>query len=208
MLKPLIVRTLLVVLFYLLTGCATSPPVKPDDVCSIFREKSRWHKIASRAEKKWHTSMHIPMAIMYQESSFKPNARPPRRTLLGFIPWRRPSSALGYAQVLDGTWRSYMQATGEYGRERTDFADATDFIHWYINQAVKRNGVAKTDTYSLYLNYHEGPTGYARKTYNKKKWLKRTALKVQQRAERYTAQYSRCKDKLPKPGFFSRLFGR
>jgi len=151
--------------------------------------------------------MHIAMAIMNQESSFKKKARPPRKYLLGIIPWRRPSSAFGYAQVIDGTWQEYVDATGDYWRKRSNFADATDFVHWYMREAHRRNGVAKSDAYNLYLNYHEGPGGFRRGTYKKKKWLKPVALKVQRRADNYRAQYAGCKDTL-KTGFWSSLFGR
>lgn len=148
--------------------------------------------------------MHIAMSIMNQESAFKRRARPPRRYLLGIIPWRRPTSAYGYAQAVDGTWREYLQATGNRSRKRTNFADATDFIHWYMNEAFRSNDVAKSDAYSLYLNYHEGIAGFRRGTYKQKPWLEGVALKVQRRAENYQAQYAKCKDSL-KPGLWERL---
>ena len=150
--------------------------------------------------------MHIAMAIMNQESAFRKKARPPRTRLLGFIPWRRQSSAYGYAQVIDGTWQQYVSATGDYWRKRSNFADATDFIHWYMREAVRRNNIAATDAYNLYLNYHEGPAGFRRGTHKRKQWLLAVALKVQQRADNYRAQYGRCKDSF-KRGFWSRLLG-
>lgn len=151
--------------------------------------------------------MHIAMAIMNQESAFKPKARPPRGKLLGFIPWRRASSAYGYAQVIDGTWQEYIKATGDYWRKRNNFADATDFVHWYMGQATQRNKVASTDAYNLYLNYHEGPAGFRRGTHNKKKWLAGVALKVQQRSDNYRAQYARCRGSFKSRGL-RRLLGR
>lgn len=189
-----------------LSACVTTPPRDIDDVCSMFREKRGWHKVARKAEEKWGTSMHIPMAIMRQESSFRHKARPPRRYLLGFIPWRRPSTAYGYAQAVNGTWREYTRATGEYWRVRHDFADATDFIHWYIGEAGRRNGVLPTDAFNLYMNYHEGPAGFARGTYRSKPWLQKVATGVQLRSQRYARQYSACRESL-RPGFFGRLFG-
>jgi len=107
---------LLLVMLVLAQACATAPPRNPENICSIFKEKRGWHKTAVSAEKKWGSSMHIPMAFMYQESAFQRKARPPRRKLLGFIPWRRVSSAYGYAQAINGTWRSYIDATGEHWR--------------------------------------------------------------------------------------------
>lgn len=193
-------------LVLLLSACATAQPRDATNVCSIFEEKRGWHKAAVTAQKKWGTSMHIPLAFMYQESTFRAKAKPPRRKLFGFIPWHRLSSAYGYAQVLDGTWEQYLRNTGEYWRVRHDFADATDFIHWYILQAARINGVSTSDAYSLYLNYHEGPAGFARKSYSKKPWLVKTAANVQIRSQTFKEQYQRCESSL-KPGFFGRLMG-
>jgi len=189
-----------------LAACATTPPRNIDDVCSIFEEKRGWHKVAKKAEAKWGTSMHIPLAFMYQESAFRHKARPSRRTLLGFIPWRRASSAYGYAQAIDGTWRQYIRSTGEYWRVRHDFADATDFIHWYIADASRRNTVSRADAFSLYMNYHEGPAGYARGSHVQKAWLNKVATGVQMRSQRYAAQYDACRESL-EPGFLRRLLG-
>jgi len=190
----------------ILSGCANNPPRNPEDICSVFSEKRGWHKAAVRSEKKWGTSLVIPMAVMYQESAFKAKAKPPRRKLLGFIPWRRLSSAYGYGQVIDGTWRDYLKATGEYWRVRHDFEDATDFIHWYFGEARRRNGISSNDAYNLYLNYHEGTAGFARQSHTKKPWLLKAATNVQTRSQRYREQYNRCKESL-KPGFMGRMLG-
>ena len=40
------------------------------------------------------------------------DAQPARRYVLGFIPWRRPSSAYGYGQVIASTWDAYRRSTG------------------------------------------------------------------------------------------------
>ncbi len=197
---------LLAALVALLTACATSPPDEPDDICSIFTEKRDWYLASRDAQARWNTSMHVALAIMYQESSFEKDARPPRTRLLGFIPWKRPSSAYGYAQALDGTWEKYLQATGERGRDRDDFSDAVDFVHWYMNEAVRLNGVSRDDARALYLNYHEGLVGYRRKSHLRKPWLNGVATRVQQRAQRYARQYAACRDSL-KPSFWERLFG-
>lgn len=190
----------------LLTSCATAQPRHPENICSMFAEKRGWHKAALHSERKWGTSMHIPMAFMFQESTFRAKAKPPRRKIAGFIPWRRLSSAYGYAQAIDGTWREYQRATGETWRVRDDFADATDFIHWYMRRAIERNGVSPSDAYNLYLNYHEGLAGFARNSHIEKPWLLKAANSVQLRSQRYRSQYESCKHLL-KPGFFRRLMG-
>jgi len=91
-------------------------------------------------------------------------------------------------------------------RTRTDFADATDFIHWYMGEAIRINGVSPHDGYNLYLNYHEGTAGFSRKTYQSKPWLLVAAENVQRRSQRYGNQYKQCKESL-QPGFFQRLMG-
>lgn len=197
----------MLLLILLLGGCATLPPAKTDNICSVFNDKRGWHTVAKKAEGKWGTSMHIAMAIMNQESAFRPKARPPRKYLLGIIPWRRASSAYGYAQAIDGTWQSYINSTGDYWRKRSNFADATDFVHWYMGEAMSQNKVGKNDAYNLYLNYHEGTAGFRQGSYKKKKWLPGVAMKVQRKSETYRSQYQRCKDDF-KPGFFGRLLGR
>ena len=199
-------KTLLILCICVSLQACASQPSKPDDICSIFGEKRGWHKASVSAEKKWGTSMHIPMAFMYQESTFRAKAKPPRKKLLGFIPWRRLSSAYGYAQVIDGTWRQYHKATGQYWRVRHEFVDATDFIHWYMREAMRLNKVSADDAYNLYLNYHEGTAGFARKSYQQKPWLMKAAQNVQRRSQRYRDQYNRCRESL-KPGFFGWLMG-
>ncbi len=181
-----------------LSACVSGPPRKPENLCSIYQQKYGWHKASLKLQKKWKTPLHIPMAIMAQESSFVAKARPPRTRILGFIPGKRPSSAYGYAQAINGTWKNYLEATGQYWRRRDDFVDALDFIHWYTTEAIRINGIKRTDTYRLYLNYHEGLAGYRRGTYKQKKWLRGVARKVEARAKTYATQYGQCKNSLPR----------
>src|SRR5690606_27716948 len=85
-------------------GCATVPPENPENICEIFREKSGWHKAAERTQKKWGVPPQVTLSVVYQESSFRHDAQPPRRYILWVIPWGRVSSAYGYAQAKDETW--------------------------------------------------------------------------------------------------------
>jgi len=84
----------------LLSGCATSPPQDTSNICEIFYEKEDWYDAAADARDKWGVPIHIPMAIMYQESSFRHDALPPKDyVFFGLIPWGRVSSAYGYSQA-------------------------------------------------------------------------------------------------------------
>ena len=55
----------------LLSGCATSPPQNISNVCEIFFEKDDWYDAASDMKSRYGVPIHVPMAMMYQESSFK-----------------------------------------------------------------------------------------------------------------------------------------
>jgi len=184
-------------LLVLVAGCSTSTtrPSRPENLCAIFEEKPDWYEVAQEANGKWGTPLHVTMAMMYQESSFRHDARPPMDYFL-FIPLGRRSSAYGYAQAKDETWDDYKRETGHNWADRDDFADAIDFMGWYTWKAQKVNGVSKWDAYNQYLNYHEGWGGYRQGTQNGKPWLLQVARKVEDRAKRYAGQYRTCRDDL------------
>lgn len=177
----------------LLSGCASVPP--PDNVnniCRIFNQYPYWREATARTERRWNVPIAVQMAIMYQESSFVSDAKPPRQHLLGFIPWTRPTSAYGYCQAVDHTWNLYKSVTSNYAANRYDFEDASEFIGWYAMRAKVRAGISPTNAFQLYLAYHEGITNYMNKTYMYKPWLIRVAKKVQWRANLYRTQLARC----------------
>ncbi len=177
------------------SGCA-SVPENVEDICAIFDEKSRWYRAAKKSEERWGTPIHVQMSIIRQESSFRFNAKPPRKKLLGFIPWRRPSNAYGYAQALESTWQSYKTETGHRGADRDNFKHAIDFVGWYTDKSQKTVGISKWDPYNQYLAYHEGQGGWQRKSYSGKRWLTETARKVDYRAREWGAQLKRCEGDL------------
>ncbi|MCV2883104.1 hypothetical protein OE749_00145 [Aestuariibacter sp. AA17] len=198
--------TLIFVLFFL-NACTVTPPKNAANLCDIFEEKSDWYDAAADMRDKWGVPIHVPMAMMYQESSFRADALPPRDYIFfGLIPWGRVSSAYGYSQAKTPTWADYVRETGNSWADRDDFDDAIDFMGWFISKTYKINGISKWDAYSQYLNYHEGWGGFKRKTYNRKKWLKSVAKKVNQRSYRYAKQLKQCEDDL-KGGWFFGLFG-
>lgn len=178
----------------LLSACAsnTKPPSQPENLCAIFNEKPDWHRAAIKSHEKWRVPPQILMAIVYQESGYRHDARPPRQWFLGIIPTGRASSAYGYPQAKDEVWSDYKRENSSFA-SRSNMADALDFIGWYSNKAQQINGTSKWDPYHLYLNYHEGWGGYRRGTYKNKGWLLRIAGAVQERSERYGAQYAQCR---------------
>jgi len=189
---------LLVLSCLTLSACATKPvaATAKQDLCEIFRDKPNWYRSAKKSVDRWGGNIHVPMAIIYQESSFKRKARPPRKYHLGFIPGKRASDAYGYAQALKGTWGEYKTASGRRSADRDDFSDAFDFVLWYMSVTQQRNQVSKWDAYAQYLNYHEGQGGYSRGSYKSKQWLINVAKRVEARSKSYSAQLNQCKAEL------------
>ncbi|MBE4068197.1 hypothetical protein HJ122_08490 [Vibrio parahaemolyticus] len=190
--KPLVVSVLGSVL---LAGCATAPPKQQDNLCEIFREKSGWYDDAKYMEKEWGTPIHVAMAIIKQESSFRHDAKPSKDYVLGFIPWGRVSSAYGYAQAQDPAWDDFQDSTGQ-GGSRTSFDDSIMFVGWYTHETRRQLGISLWDPYNQYLAYHEGRGGYKRGTYKRKPSLMKVARRVEQTAKTYGWQLKQCRQEL------------
>ena len=107
-----LVTFIIVAIFF--QSCITKPPENPDNICLIFKEKKSWYKAVMRSEKRWKVPPYVLMSFVYQESSFIADARPEREKLLGFIPWFRPSTAVGYSQALNMTWDDYKRRNREF----------------------------------------------------------------------------------------------
>ncbi|MGM0541520.1 MAG: transglycosylase SLT domain-containing protein [Pseudomonadota bacterium] len=177
-----------------LSGCSSTPPPQKtyDNICSIFQHDSDWREAAQKSQIRWGTPPYVLMAMVHQESRFKPDAQPSRPYALGFIPLPRQSSAYGYSQAQEGTWSDYQKATDRWSPNRSDIEDSLDFMGWYHYQSHKRLKISRKDSYKLYLAYHEGQGGYSRRTYLKKPWLQKVAKKVADRSRMYRRQYAGC----------------
>lgn len=191
----LVAKLLLMISLLGVVGCSTLPPSNPNNICDIFDDKPSWYKDSKKAEKRWGSPVPVMMSIMYQESQFKHNAKPPRTKILWIIPGPRLSDAYGYPQAKDAVWDEYQDQSGNNWSRRDNFGDAIDFIGWYNKQSQKRSKIGLGDGYNLYLAYHEGHGGYNRATYRKKNWLIKTARKVKDRSDQYTYQLSKCEER-------------
>ena len=183
------------ILLLLVAACGSgnySAPRNLDNACSIVKQRPKYLKAMKRSARKWGVPVHVQMAVIYQESKFIGNNRTPIQYIAGVIPMGRQSSAYGYAQALDATWKEYQRAEGGRGAKRDDIGDATDFMGWYMVQTREHTGIALNDARNQYLAYHEGRNGYLRGTYNGKAWLVRIADEVASRASTYQSQLSRC----------------
>ncbi|MCK5479791.1 MAG: hypothetical protein KAJ06_01545, partial [Gammaproteobacteria bacterium] len=82
-----------------LAACSSAPPGNIGNGCEIFEDKSGWYRATTKTYEKWDVPVHVQLAIIYQESKFVDDARPPRGRFLWVIPWGRASSAYGYSQA-------------------------------------------------------------------------------------------------------------
>ena len=104
---------IIIAVFLFISGCSTYKPKQVDNICSIFLGEIDWYKSAKSAQKRWGTPMHISMAIMKQESTFRAKVRPKRPTFF-FIPLPRnhlPMVMLRH-KTLHGTITAKIPETG------------------------------------------------------------------------------------------------
>ena len=180
----------------LLAACGSrefSAPRNLDDACGLARERPQYMQAMRRAEARWDIPVPVQMAIIHAESRFIGDARTPYRWVAGVIPMGRQSSAFGYSQALDATWEEYQNDTRNRRADRDDIRDATDFIGWYTNRTLERNGVPLWDARNQYLAYHEGHRGFATRSYTGKPWLMDVADRVASRAAMYDEQLRSCR---------------
>jgi len=181
---------LLIFFFLLILSSCSSIPKNTTDGCSIFSDRYLWYKHAKKTEKKWGTPIHIQLAIIKMESDFDWLAKPKRKKIFKIIPYKRPSSSLGYSQAVKGTWKQYKNETGNKLAVRTRFKDSVDFIGWYTNKTEKLLKISKKDAFKQYIAYHEGWGNY--KNYKKNQKVIILAKKVKKHSERYKGQLKKC----------------
>ncbi len=173
-------------------GQGTSPR-NLDNACSILEQRPGYYRAFRAAERRWGVPVHVQMATIYQESKFDSDARTPFQYKLGVIPVGRQSSAFGYSQALDGTWKEYLASEGKRNARRDNIRDATDFMGWYMKLSNDELGIPMSDARRHYLAYHEGRSGYRRGSYNAKSWLLRVSSNVGERSLIYEGQLKNCR---------------
>ncbi|MDP0562211.1 MAG: transglycosylase SLT domain-containing protein [Candidatus Endonucleobacter sp. (ex Gigantidas childressi)] len=157
----------------------TTAALKKDNICYILKKNPHWYRAVDKSAKEWNVSIPMIMAIMQRESGFKHNARPMGSQKQGSKGKKKHlSSAYGYAQALDGTWKHYCKKTGRKLAKRDCFADCAHFIGWYSSRSRSKCGIGKNDFYNHYLAYHEGHRGFNERTHKNNKPLMRYAQTV------------------------------
>ena len=188
-------RIILIISLLSFSACS-SIPSNTADGCSIFSERYLWYKFAKKTEKKWGTPIYIQLAIIRMESDFDWLARPERQKIFKVIPYKRPSSSLGYSQAVKGTWRQYKEETGNKLASRILFKDSVDFIGWYTAKSSQILKISKKDAFKQYLAYHEGWGNF--KHYKKNKKVIGLAKKVEKQSKIYRKQLLKCSNRLNK----------
>jgi hypothetical protein len=163
------------------------------NICDIFKKNPSWRQHLQRTYDKWGIPIHVVMATIYQESKFIAHARPQN---YDHIPGQKKkkylSSAYGYSQAIDSTWKIYKKVSNNKHAQRHNFSDSVDFMGWYMDISYKKNDISKQKADLHYLNYHEGWLGYSSGTYQKKKWLLKIAQAVQAMSLSYKRQLYSC----------------
>ena len=190
------INRIILILSLLGISACSSIPSNTADGCSIFSERYLWYKFAKKTEKRWGTPIYIQLAIIRMESDFDWLARPERKKIFKVIPYKRPSSSLGYSQAVKGTWRQYKEETGNKLASRILFKDSVDFIGWYTTKSSQILKISKKDAFKQYLAYHEGWGNF--KHYKKNKKVIGLAKKVERQSKIYQKQLLKCSNRLNK----------
>ena len=187
---------LLISLFFIVA--CSSVPKNTKNSCAIFEERYLWYKHTKSVEKKWGVPIYIQMAFIKKESDFNWLAKPKRLKLFKIIPYKRPSSSLGYSQAVKKTWKLYKTETDNPLALRTRFKDSVMFIGWYMAKTNKINKIPLNDPYRQYLNYYLGWGDYKKKVYEKDKKAIIYAKSVEKQSKIYKNQLRECQKKLDK----------
>ena len=185
------------IIFLFITSCS-SVPKYPQNACKIFGEKYLWYKHSKKSSEIYGAPIHIVLAFVNKESGFNRWAKPKRQKLFKIIPYKRPSSSLGYSQAVDKTWELYKNETNNPLALRTRFKDSVMFIGWHIKKTNKINKVPLNDAYRQYLNYYLGWGSYAKQVYKTDKKSIIFAKKVEKQSKIYKKQLKECQNSLDK----------
>ena len=191
------IKFLYFLIFSLIVSCS-SIPKSTKNACSIFSERYLWYKYVKNSSEKYGAPVHIILAFVNKESGFDRYARPERTKLFKIIPYKRPSSSLGYSQAVKKTWEQYKKETNSPLALRTRFKDSVYFISWFVNKTNKINKIPLNDSYRQYLNYYLGWGNYAKKVYKTDKNAIIFAKSVQKQSSIYRKQLKECQKNLDK----------
>ena len=148
--KKLIVLGLAILM--VLSGCFSTPAREVTNICNLLDEKVSWYQAVKKSEEKWGAPMHLQLAIIYQESHFASNAKPPRNKIFGIIPGARPTTSFGYTQAKKTTWEWYQLKTGNKSAKRDNLLTQLTLLDgMLINLRCDLKLVKQIPTASIWL---------------------------------------------------------
>ena len=196
--KKILNRNLIFFFIFFFIASCSSVPKYPQNACEIFGEKYFYLKYTRAASKKWGVPISSILAVINKESGFRRFAKPKKLKIFKIIPYRRPSSSLGFSQAVNKTWDLYKKENNKPAAFRISYKSSSDFIGWYFWKANKINKVSLSNTRDLYLNYYLGFSAYKNKTYRTDKKAIIFAKSVEKQAKIYKNQLQECKSILNK----------
>ena len=196
--KKILNRNLIFFFIFFFIASCSSVPKYPQNACEIFGEKYFYLKYTRAASKKWGVPISSILAVINKESGFRRFAKPKKLKIFKIIPYRRPSSSLGFSQAVNKTWDLYKKENNKPAALRISYKSSSDFIGWYFWKANKINKVSLNNTRDLYLNYYLGFSAYKNKAYRTDKKAIIFAKSVEKQAKIYKNQLQECKSILNK----------
>ena len=196
--KKILNRNLIFFFIFFFIASCSSVPKYPQNACEIFGEKYFYLKYTRAASKKWGVPISSILAVINKESGFKRFAKPKKLKIFKIIPYRRPSSSLGFSQAVNKTWDLYKKENNKPAALRISYKSSSDFIGWYFWKANKINKVSLNNIRDLYLNYYLGFSAYKNKAYQTDKKAIIYAKSVEKQAKIYKSQLLECKSILNK----------
>ena len=109
MLKKILNKNFIYFIVFIFIASCSSVPKYPQNACKIFGEKYSYLKYSRAASKKWNVPISSILAVINKESGFRRFAKPKRTKIFKIIPYRRPSSSLGFSQAVNKTWDLYKK---------------------------------------------------------------------------------------------------
>ncbi len=190
-------KLIYLIIFFFVISCSSIPKY-PQNACKIFGENYLWYKSIKKSSETYDAPIHIILAFVKKESGFNRWAKPKRTKLFKIVPYKRPSSSLGFSQAVKKTWKLYKTETNDPLALRANFKDSVMFIGWYISKTNKINKIPRNDAYRQYLNYYLGWGSYAKKVYKTDKKAIIYAKNVEKQSKIYRNQLIECQKSLDK----------
>ena len=123
------------IIFFFIVSCS-SVPKNYSNACKLFSERYLWYKHVKKSSETYGAPVYIILAFVHKESGFNRWAKPKRTKLFKIVPYKRPSSSLGYSQAVNKTWKLYKTETNNPLALRANFKDSVMFIGWYISKII------------------------------------------------------------------------